>query len=119
MNLENRRREPRRRLFYFPEVRFQNGRQLAGYLYDVTPHGLKLRSLEEFVQEKRYAFEITYPDTVPPPRRIRFEACCRWEGPRANGVPTSYGFSIESIGPEDKETLVELIQAYALPEEAL
>lgn len=115
--MDNRRKEPRRNLFYFPEVRFQQGRQLAGYLFDVTPNGLKLRSLQSFSCEQLYAFELAFPDAIPPPRRIRFDARCRWEGPRQSGVPCSYGFSIEAIDSDDRELLVQLIESYALPEE--
>ena len=87
--------------------------KLIGHAIDMTVHGLKINSFNDYTPGQRLELRIELPEEIPGKRSIRFSGLVRWSLPDENPNLALTGIQIYSISPEDGEAIIALMAQYS------
>jgi hypothetical protein len=98
-------------MFYSRVFDRKNGKML-GYLADLTIEGAMIISEETIQTDETYRLRIDLPEDIYGKAYLYLEARAVWSKPDVNPNFYMTGFQLESIAPEDKETIQQIILDY-------
>lgn len=108
LDLQDKRRAPRRLLTQSLRATEAVGGRLVGDVVNLSAHGLMLISKAPIAAGEQLSLLLDLPEAVDGSRRLRLDARCMWCAPSSFSRDYGAGFEITSLSEADRVRLQRL-----------
>ncbi len=108
--MEERRKLPRRHLYYYSRVFDEDTREMAGRLVDITHEGMMMVSEKPISSDNEYKFKLILPEAIEGKRNLVIEAKSKWSKQASIENQYDNGFAFVNINDKSARIIDRLIK---------
>lgn len=108
--MEDRRKLPRRHLYYYSRVFNEDTHEMAGRLVDISREGMMIISDKPIQSNTRYKFKLILPVAVEGRKHLVIEAQSKWSKHAAIENQYDNGFSLVNINPQSARMIEKIVK---------
>jgi hypothetical protein len=107
--MDDRRKLPRRHLYFYSRVFDEDTREMVGRLVDINTQGMMLISEQPIDGQSQFKFKLVLPKAIEGKKELHLEAESKWSRQALNQDLYDNGFRLVNVSSRDAEMIGRLI----------